>query len=135
MVTGHRSSLVPAIPIRVLSLQACGTTDAGSGDVNSEWTATTDTIGDTIRVFTEHGQIWESDARLVSEVSIGVLDGDPQYQFGNTRAIAVGADGRELLPLHAARAVVGPDARRKVTARSSGGLLADFIIAAVSQPR
>lgn len=94
MVRGQRSSLVLSIPILMLSLQACGTADSGSGDVNSEWTATTDTIGDTIRVFTEYGQVWQSDTHLVSEVSIGVLDGDPQYQFGNIRAIAVGADGR-----------------------------------------
>lgn len=94
MVRGQRRSLVLSIPILMISLQACGTTDAGSSDVNSDWTATTDTIGDTIRVLTEHGQVWESGAHFVSEVSIGVLDGDPQYQFGNIRAIAAGADGR-----------------------------------------
>lgn len=94
MVAGTRRLSVLATPVLVFALLACGTVDAESGAVNSEWTATTDTIGDTIRVFTEHGQVWESDARLVSEVSIGVLDGEPQYQFGNILAIAVGADGR-----------------------------------------
>lgn len=77
-----------------VALQACESAGDGAGGLGSEWTATTDTIADTIRVFTEQGQIWESNAHLVSEISIGVLDGDPQYQFGNIRAIAVGADGR-----------------------------------------
>jgi len=75
-------------------LQACGGGDTSSDGSSAEWTATVDTIGDTIRVHTTAGQIWESDARLVSEVSIGVLDGDPEYQFGNLRALAVGSDDR-----------------------------------------
>lgn len=94
MVRGHHSSIWLTISILVLSLQACDGTDTRSGNSGAEWTATTDTIGDTIRVFTEHGQVWPSDAHLVSDVSIGVLDGDPHYQFGNIRAITVGADGR-----------------------------------------
>ncbi len=94
MVTCCRGLRILAAPVLIVALQACGNAGDGSGDSGTEWTATTDTIGDTIRVFTEHGQVWESDARLVSEISIGVLDGDPQYQFGNIKAIAVGADGR-----------------------------------------
>lgn len=94
MVADYVRLSVLATPVLLVALQACGTADAGSGDVNSKWTATTDTIGDTIRVFTEQGQVWESEARLVSEISIGVLDGESQYQFGNIRAIAVGGDGR-----------------------------------------
>ncbi len=94
MVADYVRLSVLATPVLLVALQACGTADAGSGDVNAKWTATTDTIGDTIRVFTEQGQVWESEARLVSEISIGVLDGESQYQFGNIRAIAVGGDGR-----------------------------------------
>ena len=94
MVKWCRRRHVLAFPVLLFAVNSCGIADEGSRESGMEWIATTDTIGDTIRVFTEHGQIWESDARLVSEVSIGVLDGDPQYQFGNIRAIAVGADGR-----------------------------------------
>jgi len=94
MGSGHHRTSWLTIPILVLSLQACGAADAGSGNSGAEWTATTDTIGDTIRVFTEHGQIWPSDAHLVSEVSIGVLDGDSHYQFGRVLALATGQDGR-----------------------------------------
>jgi len=94
MFTSRHSLFTLAVACLSVALQACGSAGDGAGGLGSVWTATTDTIGDTIHVFTEHGQIWESNARLVSEISIGVLDGDPQYQFGNIRAIAVGADGR-----------------------------------------
>lgn len=72
---------------------ACG---SGTGDGASEaprWQAATDTIGDTVVVRTVSGQVWESDRRLVSEVSIGVLEGEEQYQFGRLLAIAVDGDG------------------------------------------
>jgi hypothetical protein len=57
------------------------------------WTAAIDTIADTVVVRTVSGQVWESDRTLVSEVGIGVLEGEEQYQFGNLRAIAVDAEG------------------------------------------
>lgn len=73
---------------------ACGG-DAGAGsDGGPRWTATVDTVGDTITVRTISGQMWESDRELVSEVSIGVLDGDAEYQFGSVRAIAADVEGR-----------------------------------------
>jgi hypothetical protein len=53
-----------------------------------------DTVGDTITVRTVAGQVWESDGALVSELSIGVLEGEAEYQFGNVRAIAVDDAGR-----------------------------------------
>lgn len=86
-------------PLPILLLAAAAATACGdaSGDAASdaaEWTAVVDTIGDTIRVRTTTGQMWPADGHLESEVSIGVLDGDPEYQFGQVRALAVGPDGR-----------------------------------------
>jgi hypothetical protein len=83
-----------AFPVLALLSTACG---SGSGDGASEaprWTAAIDTIGDTVVVRTVSGQVWESDRRLVSEVSIGVLEGEERYQFGSIRAFAVDAQGR-----------------------------------------
>lgn len=80
-------SLVPAV-------SACGDGAGDAGSARAEWTAVVDTIGDTVSVRTTGGQMWPSEARLVSEVSIGVLDGAPEYQFGNIRALAVAPDGR-----------------------------------------
>jgi len=94
MLKGRGRMFFLAVPLVGIAAQGCGAAGDGSTDSSMEWTATTDTIGDTIRVFTEHGQVWESDARLVSELSIGVLDGDPQYQFGRILALATGQDGR-----------------------------------------
>lgn len=77
------------------ALGACGDSSGAADAANpAEWTAVVDTIGDTIRVHTTGGQVWPADGRLESGFSIGVLDGAPEYQFGNLRAIAVGSDER-----------------------------------------
>ena len=77
-----------------LSLIDCGG-DAGAGSEGGpSWIAAVDTVGDTITVRTISGQVWESDRELVSELSIGVLDGDAEYQFGDLRAIAADTEGR-----------------------------------------
>lgn len=78
----------------LLTPAACHDDDAHGGANATEWTATVDTIADTIRVHTLSGQIWPADARLVSSVRIGVLDGAPEYQFGDIKAMAIGPDGR-----------------------------------------
>lgn len=78
----------------LLALAACGDTGTSEHAETLRWTASVDTVGDTVRVHTVSGQVWPSDARLVSRVSIGVLDGAPEYQFGNLRAIAVDERGR-----------------------------------------
>jgi len=72
---------------------ACG---AGADRTNeaSRWTAAVDTVGDTVIVETVSGQVWDGDRVLVSEVSIGVLDGAAEYQFGNVRAFDVDDAGR-----------------------------------------
>ena len=83
-----------ALPFIALFSFACAGDSGDASPDAMEWTATVDTIGDTIRVRTISGQVWPSDGRLESEVAIGVLDGAPEYQFGNILAIAVGGDGR-----------------------------------------
>lgn len=84
-----------ALGLGVAALGACGDSGAAANAENpAEWTAVVDTIADTIRVHTTGGQVWPADARLESQFSIGVLDGAPEYQFGNLRAIAVGPDER-----------------------------------------
>jgi hypothetical protein len=89
----RRNRQTSAILALSLLLLACAGKDSGASG-SGAWTATTDTIGDTIRVFTQSGQVWESDAELISEVSIGVLDGAEEYQFGQIRALTAGPDGR-----------------------------------------
>lgn len=88
-------SVVPLLQLTVLSaLGAFGCAD-GSGRASGQeaWTAVVDTVADTISVHTVSGQVWPSDGELVSEVSIGVLDGAPEYQFGQVRALAVDSPG------------------------------------------
>ncbi len=91
-----QAALAPISPLLLaLFVQACGPSDDRATDgADAGWTAVTDTVADTITVGTVSGQVWESDAELVSELSIGVFDGAPEYQFGNVRAIAVDANGR-----------------------------------------
>ena len=49
----------------------------------------TETIGDTTVVRTVSGSVWERDATLVGETSIGELDGPEEYLFGSVSSIAV----------------------------------------------
>ena len=52
----------------------------------------TETIGDTTVVRTLSGSVWEGEATLVSELSIGELDGAAEYLFGDIWTIAVDDD-------------------------------------------
>ncbi len=88
----RRSAL--CVPLLVTLLAgACTRTGDTSSDA-PRWTATTDTIADTVVVRTVSGQVWEADRSLVSEVSIGVLEGEDEYQFGQLVAIAADGEGR-----------------------------------------
>ena len=84
--------LMPIAPWRIRISPAPG---AGSdaSDSGHRWEAVIDTVADTVIVRTLSGQVWESDRTLVSDVSIGVLEGEDHYQFGNLRAIAVDREG------------------------------------------
>lgn len=96
MVPGRTTRLIllPALSVALTLLSAaCG----GAGDESgpqTRWTAAVDTVGDTVIIRTISGQVWESDKTLVSEVSIGVLNGDAEYQFGELRAIAADEESR-----------------------------------------
>ncbi|MDE2875265.1 MAG: hypothetical protein OXU69_15925 [Gemmatimonadota bacterium] len=52
----------------------------------------TETIGDTTVVRTVSGSVWDGDATLVPETSVGELDGPEEYIFGSIGAIAVDDD-------------------------------------------
>jgi hypothetical protein len=66
---------------------------AGEAGATARWTAVIDTIGDTVVVRTVSGQVWQTDAELVPEISIGVLDGEDAYMLGNVTALAVSPAG------------------------------------------
>ena len=70
-----------------LGLAACGPDAPPAGP-----SIQVDTIGDTTVVRTLSGSVWETEARLVPEVSIGELDGPEEYLFGRIGSLAVDDD-------------------------------------------
>ena len=50
-------------------------------------------LGDTTVVRTVSGSVWAAEARLTPEISIGELDGDLEYLFGDIKSLAITADG------------------------------------------
>lgn len=70
-------------------LPACG----GSADSGGSMEVVRDTVGDTIVVRTVSGSVWDTPKRMTPEVSIGMLEGDPEYLFGRITSIGVGSDG------------------------------------------
>lgn len=70
---------------------ACGT-DAVSTGTGPE--VVVETIGDTTVVRTLSGSVWDGDAALVPEVTIGELEGPEEYLFGRISSITVDANGR-----------------------------------------
>jgi hypothetical protein len=79
-----------AIPLTTIPLllvaAACSGDAAGT---TARWTATVDTLGDTIRVHTVSGSVWGDTATLEPEISIGVFEGAEEEMFGDVRGIAV----------------------------------------------
>jgi len=67
-------------------MAACET-DTGSSVAGLN--AVLDTIGDTTVVRTLSGSLWDGEATLVPEVSIGELEGPEELLFGSIRSIAV----------------------------------------------
>lgn len=78
------------------ALLACAAAE-GRGGIRGAWRADTDTLGDTVVVRTLRGSVWGDTARLESEMSIGVLEGDDPYMFGDVRSIAVRPNGEILV--------------------------------------
>ena len=71
------------------ALVACGT-DTGSSPTGPDTVG--ETIGDTTVVRTLSGSVWDGEATLIPEVSIGELDGPEEYLFGWIWSIAVDDD-------------------------------------------
>lgn len=85
-------SVVPGLCATLVALTplACG----GDADAGSRIEVAVDTVADTVVVRTLSGSTWGETARLVPEVSIGVLDGEEHLMFGTPVSLAVAADGR-----------------------------------------
>ncbi len=80
--------LFPALAAATaLGLAACDPAAAPVGPAT-----VVDTIGDTTIVRTVSGSVWDAEARLVPEVSIGELDGADEYLFGRIGSLAVDDD-------------------------------------------
>lgn len=71
------------------ALAAC---DTGPGSSSAGPNVVVRMIGDTTVVRTLLGSVWEGEATLVPEISIGELDGPDELLFGWIRSIAVDAD-------------------------------------------
>jgi hypothetical protein len=63
------------------------------GDLEGGWQAIRDTVGDTVVVRTVSGSVWGGVARLVPEMTIGVLDGAEEYMFGRVLGLGEGPSG------------------------------------------
>jgi 6-bladed beta-propeller protein len=72
-----------------MTLASCTPTDSATDGAQSNRTV----IGDTTIVRTAGAGNWGESATLVEELSIGVLDGSDEYQFGFVSAIAVDGEG------------------------------------------
>lgn len=73
-----------------IATAACG---AGENPTTGAWQAVHDTIGDTIVVRTVAGNVWQGEAELVPEVTIGTMDGEDEYMFGSVQSLAVDEEG------------------------------------------
>lgn len=78
-----------ALAVTACALAAC---DTGPGSSSAGPHVVVQTIGDTTVVRTLSGSVWEGEATLVPEISIGELDGPDELLFGWIRSIAVDAD-------------------------------------------
>jgi hypothetical protein len=92
-------------------------------DDGRRWEAIRDTIGDTLVVRTVSGSIWGDTADLVPLVSIGMLEGPPEYTFGQIVSLAVGPDGTiYAMDRHVpALRVYEPDGTYRTTFGRGGG--------------
>lgn len=78
-----------AMAISAAALAACGPqTDAPNDGPRS----VVETVGDTTIVRTLSGSVWQAEATLIRELSIGEVDGPEEYLFGQIASIAVDDD-------------------------------------------
>ncbi len=86
-----RLSATAVLPLLLFSLSACGGRADGV-DADGAWRAAVDTLGSTITVETLGGSVWRGGAHLVETTSIGVVEGDEHYLFGDVRGIAADSE-------------------------------------------
>ena len=84
-----RNRLLVLAAVTACVLAAC---DTASGSSSAGQHVVVQMIGDTTVVRTLSGSVWEGEATLVPEISIGELDGPEELLFGWIRSIAVDAD-------------------------------------------
>jgi hypothetical protein len=87
-----------------------------------------DTVADTVVVRTVAGSAWGVPATLEPEITIGVLEGEEEYMFGQVRALAVGPEGRIFaldVQIPAVR-VYSPDGVYQRTLGRAGGGPGEF---------
>ncbi len=77
----------------LLVLAACA---GGVGERSGDWESEIATEGNVTTVRTISGSIWDGEARLVEEASIGEADGDDNYLLGNIGSLCA-HDGRIFL--------------------------------------
>lgn len=85
---GRLSGLVMALWVLV----GCG--ESGPPSSIGELEVVREQVGDTLVIRTMAGSTWGTEADLVPEVEVGVVEGDERYMFGSLRSIALGPDGR-----------------------------------------
>ena len=80
---------------RLLLTLVCALSTAcdDSTDEASTYEVVREMRGDTTVVRTVSGSVWGAEAHLSPEVSIGKLDGDLEYLFGQVASLAVASDG------------------------------------------
>ena len=77
-------------PVAVATVLGACNTDTGTSGSRPE--VAIETIGDTTVVRTRSGSVWDTEATLVPEVSIGELEGPEEYLFGWIGSVAVDDD-------------------------------------------
>jgi hypothetical protein len=108
---------------RACILVLAATAACGTSDVRPRWSATVDTVGDTITVLTTAGSVWDGEATLTPETGIGVLEGEDAYMLGSIRGLAVNAAG-EIHALDTQVPVIrvyGSDGRHRADIGREGG--------------
>lgn len=79
--------------LSALSLLASAACSGTGPATSSGLSVVRDTVGDTVVVRTVSGSVWGAPATLVSDVSIGKLEGDPHYLFGRVSSVAASPSG------------------------------------------
>jgi hypothetical protein len=81
----------------LLAVQGCGErTVPEPGSLQGPWVADTVMTADTVTVSTVSGSEW-GEARLIEELRIGGVEGEPHERFGQVGGLAVTTDGHVLV--------------------------------------